>query len=358
MLQYNGYNIYHAENSNKQNVNWNMRDGHVFGDFVVDKTFTLKGKLAALYGCSLGTKGNIVLSIDDLKIDVTGDINLQEGYSLKIGNSPVIKSLAPNHVQFCSTGGDIVLGGESTGGIRLWSSLYTENGDHELITKTGAASFMNEFRAGFQYGPTLLSTGKDSVIVHDRLKFGELENTPYFIGNLSGLYLHHSVRNDLMELSDMNESTRFALSDSSYKPLDRDSFTLFRNTSADFFSFQKPLEATTSIGIAGSLTKLTDKSLFFTDSCYLLKVADGIKHFGNSYFVNSISSERFSSGFAGEGWAIMKNDRTGNMTITVDEAIIRKKARIYELEIQKNTATNGSLWVTDACSGDTVVEII
>ena len=74
--------------------------------------------------------------------------------------------------------------------------------------------------------------------------------------------------------------------------------------------------------------------------------------------MDSLSSERFSSGFAGEGRAITKNTRTGNVTITVDEAVVRKKARIYELEIQKITATNGSLWVSDACSGDTVMEVI
>ena len=358
ILQYNGKDVYHAGNSNKSDVNWAMLNGHVSGDLTVDKTSTLKGQLTALYGCSLGSNGNIVLTINDQQIDVSGDLNIQDGYSFKMGNSPVIKALAPNHVQFCSTGGDIVLGGDHTGGIRLWSSLLTENGDHELISKQGKATFMNEFQAAFQYGPTLLSTAKDCVIVHDRLKFGSLDYSPYFKGDRDGIKLYHSIRNDAGEFVNVNEHTYFGLSTSLYKPLDRDSYSVFRNTSSDFFVFMKPLETTTSIGIAGSLTKLTDKSLFFTDSSYLLKVTDGIKHFGNAYFVDSLSSERFSSGFAGEGWAITKNTRTGNVTITVDEAVVRKKARIYELEIQKITATNGSLWVSDACSGDTVMEVI
>ena len=41
----------------------------------------------------------------------------------------------------------------------------------------------------------------------------------------------------------------------------------------------------------------------------------------------------------------------------MDEAVVRKKMRIYELEIQKISAVNGSLWVSDACKGDTVTII-
>lgn len=357
-LQYKGKDVYHAGNANTSEVSWEMLNSHVFGDLTVDRGGTFKGRLTALYGCSLGSKGDVILSVNDRQVDVSGDLNLQEGYSLKMGNSSVIQVLAPDHVQFRALGGDIVLGGEDTSGVRLWSSLLTENGDHELITRTGKASFQNEFEAAYQYGPTLLSTGKDSVVIHDRLKFGDQEDTAYWTGGLDGTRFYHPVRNERLELREMEEHLYFGLSSSVYKPQDRDSFSLFRETTADFFVFRKPVEATTSIGISGSLTKLTDKSLFFTDSSYLLHVAGGIKHFGNAYFVDSLSSERFSSGFAGEGWAIMKNARTGNVTITVDEAVVRKKARIYELEIQKITATNGSLWVSDACSGDSVAEVI
>ena len=37
---------------------------------------------------------------------------------------------------------------------------------------------------------------------------------------------------------------------------------------------------------------------------------------------------------------------------------VRKKMRVYELEVQKISVTNGSLWVSDSCSGDEVVELI
>ncbi|MCB6281491.1 hypothetical protein LI300_23655, partial [Phocaeicola vulgatus] len=83
---------------------------------------------------------------------------------------------------------------------------------------------------------------------------------------------------------------------------------------------------------------------------------NGVKHYGNAYFVNDIGSVTFSSGFAGNGWGIIQNKLTGNTSATFDDLTIRKKMRIYELEVQKQSVTNGSWWVSDACSGDLVEE--
>ena len=70
-----------------------------------------------------------------------------------------------------------------------------------------------------------------------------------------------------------------------------------------------------------------------------------------------MSSEHFSSGFAGSGWAILRNETTGNISATFDEVTVRKKMRIYEMEVQKMYTTNGSLWVSDSCSGDKVEKL-
>ena len=85
--------------------------------------------------------------------------------------------------------------------------------------------------------------------------------------------------------------------------------------------------------------------------------ADGIKHYGNSYYGGTLSSEFFSAGFAGSGWAIQANRTTGNVTATFDEVVARKKFRAYEFEVKKLSATNGSLWISDSCSGDSVEKI-
>ena len=101
--------------------------------------------------------------------------------------------------------------------------------------------------------------------------------------------------------------------------------TFFLHTDADFIGFNKPLEASGHIGIDGSFTRLTDKSLFFSADSYLLSVANGIRHYGDAYFMNGISSEYFSSGFAGSGWAILKNKTTGSIQATFDEVVVRRK---------------------------------
>ena len=97
--------------------------------------------------------------------------------------------------------------------------------------------------------------------------------------------------------------------------------------------------------------------LYFTGEAHLQAVAGGIKHYGDSLFLGSLSSEFFSSGFAGSGWAIRQNRTTGSIVATFDEIVARHKFRAYEFEVKKISATNGSLWVSDSCSGDTVEKL-
>ena len=132
---------------------------------------------------------------------------------------------------------------------------------------------------------------------------------------------------------------------------------MYIHTDADFICTEQPLEAKGHVGIDGSFTRLADGILFFSNENYLLAVSDGIQHYGNAFFGNNISSEHFSSGFAGYGWAVMQNMTTGNIAATFDEVTIRKKMRVYELEVQKNAVTNGALWISNSCSGDKVEKL-
>ena len=102
---------------------------------------------------------------------------------------------------------------------------------------------------------------------------------------------------------------------------------------------------------------MTDGVLYFTEELRLQAVSGGIKHYGDDLFTGSLSSEFFSSGFAGSGWAIRQNRTTGNVTATFDEVVARRKLRAYEFEVRKISAANGSLWVSDSCSGDTVEKL-
>ena len=65
------------------------------------------------------------------------------------------------------------------------------------------------------------------------------------------------------------------------------------STDADFFIFDKPIEGKKSIGIADSKTRLLPNELFFDDSIYWLALDNGVKHYGNAYFVNDIGSVTF-----------------------------------------------------------------
>jgi hypothetical protein len=61
-------------------------------------------------------------------------------------------------------------------------------------------------------------------------------------------------------------------------------------------------------------------------------------------FNGNIGSAQFKSGFAGVGWRL---NATSN-TLTVDNLVVRKTMNVYELVVNKISATNGALWVSDS----------
>lgn len=162
---------------------------------------------------------------------------------------------------------------------------------------------------------------------------------------------------EINETAECRTGFEHGISTSLYRPLNSPSYSLFIKSDADFINTNIPLEVKGHVGIDSSLTRLTDNCLYFNSENYLLSATGGIKHYGNAYFKNSLSSEHFSSGFAGSGWAILRNETTGNVSATFDEVTVRKKMRIYEMEVQKMYTTNGSLWVSDSCSGDKVEKL-
>lgn len=355
---YSSHNIYHAGNANKEDVDWAMKNSNVYGSLVVNGNSTLKGLLTSLQRVELGAKNNVIISIqDDGNLEVNGHIKLSEPYKIKIGEIDVLGRLSDKNIQLSSIGGSLILGSrdKNTTDIRLWSTLTTEAGDHDLIDQFGHASFMNTFEAGYAFGNKLISTAENSVIIYEKLRFGN-EIGPFVSGDTYGIGLEAKYTRG--EYSATHRTTiNIGQSTSIYQDLSRNSESVFISSTADFFTFNNPIEAKDFIGITESTTRLSDNTLFFTDNNRLVNISDGIKHFGNSYFIDNLSSERFSTGFAGEGWAIRRKLDTGNIELTVDEAVIRKKMRVYELEIQKISVVNGSLWVSDSCSADKVTTI-
>lgn len=360
-VQIKGRHVWHAGNANLPSADWSMKDAAVSGILRVDGSAVLSGLLRASYGFELGVAGTTLLSGTADHIHSDAFLAFGTGYGVKIGGIPVLIRVSEGDIQLGAAGSDLLLGNGETNKIRLFAGLSDIDGDHILLTKYGAAYFPDSLRVRHNYGGDLFSSyRKDSsdegMIVHKYLRFGTSAGA-LFYGNSGGITFsslseHRKTGGSEFAVCETLFSHR--PSTSFYKPSERDSDSLCVSTSADFITFSKPLEANGHIGIDGSLTRLSSGAMYFDYERYLLAVIGGIKHYGNSLFMGTLSSEYFAPGFAGGGWAIARNRTTGNITATFDELTIRKKMRIYELEVQKNSATNGSLWISDSCSGDRV----
>lgn len=344
--------VYHAGNSNLSTVHWSMKDAAVDGTLKVKGKTILSDKLSALCGVKLGIAGKEVLSVVADGALLEGFLTIAANCGIKIGSTPVLIRVNETDVALSCDYGNLNLGSEHTQKIKLFAGLWDIDGDNMLITKYGGAYFPDSLRVAHNYGADILSTYRTNdadqgIILHKKLRFGFADGV-----SLSG------DRTELIFSKQSHQSMMgFRESSSVYQLPESGSTSLYINTNSDFITFDKPIESKKHIGIDGSFTRLTDKHLYFSSDHYLMSATDGVKHFGNAYFIDSVGSQRFSSSFAGYGWAILKNPTTGNIAATFDELTIRKKMRIYELEVQKNSATNGSLWVSDSCSGDSVIKI-
>lgn len=67
----------------------------------------------------------------------------------------------------------------------------------------------------------------------------------------------------------------------------------------------------------------------------------------------SIGSSQFMSGMTGYGWRL---DASTN-TLTIDNLIVRGVLNVFELVVNKISATNGSLWITDSFKINTIHNI-
>ncbi|MGZ2609392.1 hypothetical protein [uncultured Bacteroides sp.] len=358
--------VYHRGNANLDTVDWKMQDGHVAGNLDVAGITTMSDRLVAEHGVSLGDDGKSLLSIERDDITIGGYLSFNTGYGIRIDSIPVFVRSNAKDIQVGAAGGDLLLGSGHTNKIRLLAGIADIDGDNLLITKYGGAYFPDSLTVRHNYGDTLLSSYRvdssdEGMIIHEKLRFTN-QYGAYLSGDDDGIVFSSRVEHitpDPPVREFVTYHTRFGYraSSSVYKPLNRFSDTLYISTDADFVCYDKPLEAKGHVGIDGSFTRMANGKLFFTNEIYLSSSTDGIKHYGNTYFLGNISSEYFSSGMAGSGWAILHNQTTGNFAATFDEITIRKKMRVYELEVQKNAATNGALWVSDACQGDTVLKL-
>lgn len=363
-LLIHGREVYHGGNANLPTVNWSMHDATVAGSLEVTGAATLSGKLRALHGVELGDGGRLLFSVLGETVSCLSDLTFSAGCGVRISGVTVLKGSGASDIRLEGADGDLLVGGDRTVKIRLMANLTDIDGEHVLLSPYGAAYFPDSIRVRHNYGGDLLSSYRtdnedEGIVIHKRLRFG----------STGGCYL--TGEDDMLAFVSRSDHTQspggqyeqvatllfHAPSTSRYAPLNHTSNSLRIGTFGDFIVALNPVEVTGHIGIDGSFTRLTAEGLFFTDDICLRQIKGGIRHSGNAYFDGSLSSERFTSGMAGTGWAILCSRTTGSISATFDELTVRKRMRLYELEVQRSSATNGALWVTDTCSGDSVEKL-
>lgn len=364
LLQVAGHDVYHRGNANLPTVDWTMLDGSVHGNLTVAGDVVFNGALSALRGVRLGDGGKTLLTFSGEDVALSGCLSFDEGFGIRIGGKDVLIRETDSRIRLGSIGGDLLLGSDDTPKIRLFSGLSDIDGDCLLVSPYGHACFPGSLTARHDYGADLLSTYRvdaadEGIILHKRLRMGSAGGF-LLTGDKESLCLTSTVtyiENGTKTLIPHTTRLEHRVSTSRHVPQNRKSESFAITTDADFVTVGVPVEAAGHLGIDGCETRLADGVLYFTGELRLQAASEGIKHYGDSLFTGSLSSEFFSSGFAGSGWAVRRNPTTGNVTATFDEVVARRRLRAYEFEVKKISATNGSFWVSDSCSGDTVEKL-
>ncbi|MGL5690359.1 MAG: hypothetical protein ACRDD8_05990 [Bacteroidales bacterium] len=327
---YQNNTILHSGNACLSTVDWVMHNADIHGSASVIGDCVIGGALTAGGGFVLSKDQHKYIESTSADISVYKNINLNNS-NIQYNSQRV---LWVDGDKLCVGGRDISFGIDSQK-ISLSADLYNINGDIQLIDTNGYGSFINGFSAGHGRD-VLINTITNGVVFVKNIHIGNETNTISCIDNYvsiavgdGGVKIGHSSPNDVLVLSTHNS----------------------------LFSFDKPIQARDHVSIYSSKTRLEDMRLFFSDNIYLHQTLDGIKHFGNSYFSGDVGTDLFASGFSGYGWGVREDVGNGSIVATFDELVVRKKMRIYELEVQKITATNGSLWVSDSCSGDQITKL-
>lgn len=379
------YEFYHSGNCNNESTDWTMNDANVYGDLTVKGSCEVLSDISLLHGFELGEFGEQMLySVQDnedkkiahiaLKSDLviapTNGIKFGDSYIIKVRggeDSNIISIAAPGKVMNLGDGD----GETKTTHISLQTEIKDYNSVYTIISQYGDGQFRNSLSAGCSTsGDTVLQTYHNSdiecgVAFYKKVRFGKSDTAPNMYADENNTILYGSlpyirVVDNVQKTEHIPFSYRYIQTESLFKNQSSDwSATLEIGTEAEFFRLVKPVEsAAFSISSEKYKTRLAENVLYFADVVYLEGLTDGIKHQGNAYFAGTLSSQKFASGFAGYGWAVMNSQLYGGYAATFDELTVRKKMRIYELEVQKTSVTNGSLWVSDACSGDIVEEVL
>lgn len=382
--------FYHSGNANLSTVDWDMNDAYVYGDLDVDGVAEFRSGVYAYNGFTLGITKTITPEEGDpyeefcsfLVSDATNermqlnvDLNMTNGSSIQFNGQSIVAVRTTDNGIVSFSAPDMVMNlGDSYNDTKTkYISLQTEIRDYthlnQIISQYGDGKFMNSLQAGSSLGGDTvlqtyyLSADDQGVEFKHGVRLGVNSRSPRLYGGtdreLFMSLVYGYMNDDTQEFATFGNKWYLAETTSPFRNLSlSNSATLHLDTDAEFIAFDKNVEAE-GFCIQSELykTRLSENTLFFNDNVFLEGINGGIRYSGNAQFDNNLSSETFSSGFAGSGWAIQTDEQFGGIGATFDTLTIRKKFKTYELEVQKLSVTNGSLWVSDSCSGDTVVEV-
>lgn len=383
---WNKHEFYHSGNSNKIDVDWTMKSANIHENITVKQNSLIEGSLTVDNGFSLkcnqmvmfyseiidqvGEAGEVVqinraVLDSDLRIINGHGIKLDENYIIHVRNNKVVSFSAPGMIMNLGDSDN----GKQTNKISLQSDIWDYSNSFKLISKEGTGNFVNGLRVQCAVnGSSVLESFRTDafnlgILLPHQIRFGTVDGPAIYKDdsterlNILIPYVNGEV--DEHPTEHLMFSTFFEQTTSPFRDKHLDwSATLHFLTDGEFFAFDKPIEANYfAIKSDQYHTRLIEDALFFDDGKFIEGVVDGIRYAGNGYFDGSISSPSFASGFAGYGWGVKEEITNGGFHATFDALTVRKKMRIYELEVQKIYGTNGSLWVSDSCSGDEVIAL-
>lgn len=331
-LQYKGYNLYHSGNSNKIDVDWTMLNSFILGDLSVTGTSTLLGNLSAVNGALIGFDGVSKMEAIEDGIEFYKNIYIPSDGEIidRYNNDFILKDHAEGSVSISAAGKNLLLGYQNTAKVSLLAGLYNYNSDHLLINRFGETTFDWGFEAGTD-GEKRIETNDFGIAVIGSIYIND-DSTTISEGD-----------SDLLKISTSFGNVEIGASDAE---------TLSINTDRTKFILNKNLYAEDIIGLNASDTRIEDNKLLLSDDHYLLNVTDGIKHFGRTIITENIGTDSFSSGFSGNGWEI---DQDSQATFT--NLVVRNKLTVYDFEVEKITAVNGSFWISSGCSATQVTKL-
>ena len=148
-----------------------MRDGMVRRNLTVRGSTVMDGGLKALQGVELGDKGKCLLSFSEEDVALGGFLSFLDGFGIRIGDVPVLLCTDKDKIQFGSIGGDLLLGGDHTPKIRLFSGISDVDGECLMLSPYGKACFPGSLTVRHNYGADLLSsyrvdTSDEGIVIH------------------------------------------------------------------------------------------------------------------------------------------------------------------------------------------------